>query len=146
MATVRRGRKAATGFLRDFQEFALKGSVMDLAVGIVIGAAFGKIVESFTNDVLMALINPLLTQMGGDWQKLMFGPIALGKFLAAILNFLIIAFAIYLVIRAIAKFKRQEAAAEEAEAPPDPVLESQARLTEAIDKLTERLDSQRSGE
>jgi large conductance mechanosensitive channel len=141
MATLRRGRRATTGFLRDFQEFALKGSVVDLAIGIIIGGAFGKIVESFTNDVLMALINPLLAKMGGNWQNLMLGPIAIGKFIAAVINFIIIAFALYLVIRAIAKFKRQEAAAAEEEAPPpDPTLESQARLTDAIDRLTQTME------
>jgi large conductance mechanosensitive channel len=63
---IRRGRGAATGFLRDFQEFALKGNVVDLAIAVVIGAAFGKIISSFVDNVIMPLINPLVSAVGGN--------------------------------------------------------------------------------
>jgi large conductance mechanosensitive channel len=53
--TVLPNRRAASGFIKDFQDFALKGNVLDLAVGVVIGAAFGKIVEAFTNGIIMPL-------------------------------------------------------------------------------------------
>lgn len=104
-----RSRKIATGFVRDFQEFALKGNVMDLAVGVIIGAAFGKIVTSFTENIIMPLINPLLAATGEDWRAWTVPPgLKIGAFLGTILDFLIIALALYLAIRAIARFKRKE--------------------------------------
>ncbi|HEY9728851.1 MAG TPA: large conductance mechanosensitive channel protein MscL [Chroococcales cyanobacterium] len=141
MATVRRGRRAASGFLRDFQEFALKGSVVDLAIGVIIGAAFGKIVSSFVEDVIMPLLNPLVSAAGKDWRTLEIGPgIKIGSFLGSIVDFLIIALVLYLVIRALARFKRQEEAVEEVKS--EPAIQSQERLTDAIDRLTHTLESQ----
>ena len=113
---VGRTRRRATGFLRDFQEFALKGNVMDLAIGVIIGAAFGKIVTSFTEDIIMGLLNPLLAQTGTDWREFTVPPgLKIGSFLGTVLDFLIIAFALYIAIRVIARFKRQEE-----KAPPAP--------------------------
>jgi large conductance mechanosensitive channel len=141
MATVRRGRRAASGFLRDFQEFALKGNVVDLAIGVVIGAAFGKIVTSFVEDVIMPLLNPLVEAAGKDWRTIEIGPgVKIGSFLGSIVDFLIIALVIYLVIRALARLKRQEEAVEEGT--PDPAVQSQERLTSAIERLTQTLESQ----
>lgn len=98
---VGRGRRAATGFLRDFQEFALKGNVLDLAVGVVIGAAFGKIVTAFTEGIIMPLLNPLLSQAGGDWQTwtIQTGAkpedgLRVGAVLASMVDFLIVALAL----------------------------------------------------
>lgn len=112
---VGRSRRATTGFLRDFREFALKGNVLDLAVGIVIGAAFGKIVTSFTEGIIMPLLNPILALTGKDWRAwtIQTGAnpedgLKIGQFLAAVVDFLIVALAIYLAIRAIARFKRKE--------------------------------------
>lgn len=106
---IGRSRRATTGFLRDFQEFALKGNVMDLAVGVIIGAAFGKIVTSFTENIIMPLINPLLAVTGKDWRAWTVYPgLKIGEFLGTILDFVIVALALYLAIRAIAKFKRKE--------------------------------------
>ncbi len=111
MAIGRNGRRVS-GFMRDFQEFALKGNVMDLAIGVIIGAAFGKIVTSFTNDIIMPLLNPLVAFAGTDWRTFGIpigaGKIAIGSFLGNILDFVIIAFALYIAIRAIARFKRKE--------------------------------------
>ncbi len=61
-----RGRRRASGFLKDFQDFALKGNVVDLAIAVIIGGAFGKIVTSFVEDVIMPLINPLVSFAGKD--------------------------------------------------------------------------------
>ncbi len=110
---VGRSRRAATGFLRDFREFALKGNVLELAVAVVVGGAFGKIVTSFTEDVLMPIINPLLARTGTDWRELTIPPnneagVKIGSFLGSIVDFLIIALALYLAIQAIARFKRKE--------------------------------------
>ncbi len=111
--TIARRRRAATGFLRDFQEFALKGNVIELAIAVIIGGAFGKIVTSFAQDVVMPLINPLISFAGGDWRQLVIrtgatGGIQLGNFIGSILDFVIIAFALFLAIQALAKFKRRE--------------------------------------
>ena len=106
---VGRTRRRATGFMRDFQEFALKGNVMDLAIGVIIGAAFGKIVTSFTEDIIMPLLNPILGAAGEDWREFTVPPgLKIGQFLGTVLDFVIIAFALYIAIRVIARFKRKE--------------------------------------
>lgn len=135
-----RARRRASGFLRDFQEFALKGNVVDLAIAVIIGTAFGKIITSFVEDVIMPLINPLVSLSGKDWRTITIGPgIAIGKFLGAIVDFLVIALILFLAIQALQKFKRQE---EVAENPlPDPNLVAQERLTGALDRLTQTLES-----
>lgn len=113
---VGRTRRRATGFLRDFQEFALKGNVMDLAIGVIIGAAFGKIVTSFTEDIIMGLLNPVLERTGTDWREFTVPPgLKIGHFLGTVIDFVIIALALYIAIRAIARFKRKEE-----KAPPAP--------------------------
>jgi large conductance mechanosensitive channel len=139
-------RRRATGFMRDFQEFALKGNIVDLAVAVIIGAAFGKIVTSLIEDLVTpAILNPALQAARvDDLAQLSFNGIKYGSFLAAVLNFIVIAFVLFLVIRALAKFKREEEviAAEEPPAP-DPIVQSQERLTGAIDKLTQTIETQR---
>ncbi|MBE9177345.1 large conductance mechanosensitive channel protein MscL [Oculatella sp. LEGE 06141] len=117
--TVRRTRTATTGFLREFREFALKGNVVELAIAVIIGGAFGRIVTSFTEDIVMPLINPLLATAGGDWRTRTILPpfnIAIGSFLGAILDFIIIALALFLAIRFLQRFKRKE------ETAPDPAV------------------------
>lgn len=138
MARARKG-----GLLSDFKEFALKGNVVDLAVGVIIGAAFGKIVTSFVEDIIMPLINPVIALAGKDWRELTIGPgIALGKFLSAIVDFAIIAFVLFLAIQAIQKFKRkEEVEAAEAPPPPEPSIIAQERLTGAIERLTRTIES-----
>jgi large conductance mechanosensitive channel len=105
--------------LKEFKEFAVKGSVVDLAVGVVIGAAFGKIVASFVEDVIMP---PLGVLVGG----VSFGDLAIklrdaagaappvlwkyGKFLQTCFDFAIVAFAIFIVVKAINRMKREEPA------------------------------------
>jgi large conductance mechanosensitive channel len=136
-----RPRRRATGFLRDFQEFALKGNVVDLAIAVIIGTAFGKIISSFVEDVVMPLINPLLAVSGKDWRTITVGPgIALGKFFGSIVDFVIIAFILFLAIQALQRFKRQEEVMEETP-PPEPQVLAQERLTEALDRLTETIEA-----
>ena len=95
------------GFLKDFKAFAIKGNVVDLAIAVVIGAAFGKIITSFVEHILMPLINPLIPGVG--WQDYEVGPgVKIGQFLAAIVNFIIIAFAVFLVFRGIQSFRKKE--------------------------------------
>ncbi len=95
----------------EFKEFAMKGSVVDLAVGVVIGAAFGKIVDSLVNDIIMPIVGILIG--GYDFSKLSLkvgeAEIKYGNFIQSSLNFVIIAFVLLMVIKAINKMKRKEA-------------------------------------
>jgi large conductance mechanosensitive channel len=93
--------------LKEFREFAMRGNVMDLAVAVIIGGAFGKIVTSLVNDMLMPLIGLL---MGGvNFSDLAFvvgeAVIKWGAFVQAIIDFVIVAFVIFLIVRAINRFK-----------------------------------------
>jgi large conductance mechanosensitive channel len=136
-------RRRVSGFMRDFQEFALKGNVVELAIAVIIGGAFGKIITSFVEDIIMPLINPLVSVAGADWRTITIPPgIAIGKFLGAVVDFIIIAFVLFLAIRAIARFKREEEVAAAEEPAPDPALQSQERLTGAIERLTKTIESQ----
>lgn len=107
--TIRRSRRATTGFLQDFREFALKGNVIELAIAVVIGAAFSKIITSFVEDIVMPFINPLVPQ--GNWREAVVGPgIRIGSFFGSIIDFVIIALVLFIVIRALGSWKRQEEA------------------------------------
>lgn len=95
------------GMLKEFRNFAIKGNVVDLAIGVMIGAAFGKIIASVVDDIIMPLINPVMP--GGNWQQLVIYPgIKLGSFLAVVLNFIIVAFILFLIVRAINKVRKDE--------------------------------------
>jgi len=106
--------------LKEFKEFAIKGNVMDLAVGIVIGAAFGAIVNSLVADIIMPLIGIVMS--GVDFKSLMVtvgaAKVTYGNFIQAIINFIIIAFALFLVIKAVNSTRKKEAAVPAA--PPAP--------------------------
>jgi len=94
--TRRKGQK----FWQEFRDFAIRGNVIDLAAAVVIGGAFGKIVSSFVEDILMPLINPLLP--GGNWRESVIGPgIKLGSFAGNVLDFVMIALALFLIIRVV---------------------------------------------
>jgi large conductance mechanosensitive channel len=141
---VRRGTEAAGGFLAGFRDFIMRGNVIDLAVAVIIGAAFGKIIESLVADIITPVIlNPAMKAAKVDTlAQLSAGGVQYGLFLAAILNFLVIAFCLYVIIQAFEKAKkrmlRQEALAEEAG---DPVVVAQERLTEAIERLTQVMET-----
>ena len=99
------------GFLKEFKEFAVKGNVVDLAVAVVIGGAFGKIVSSLIDDV----ITPLLLKPALDAAHLsnlneltIFGTVKYGNFLSAVINFVIIAFILFLIIKGINATKKKE--------------------------------------
>lgn len=129
------------GMMKEFRDFAMRGNVVDMAVGIVIGAAFGKIVSSFVNDVLMP---PIGMAIGGvDFSDLSMtlkeasGEAAAvtlnyGNFLQTVLDFLIVAFAIFMVIKAMNKLKKKE---EEAPAEPPKPSNEEVLLTEIRDLL-----------
>lgn len=145
------------GFLKDFKAFAMKGNVIDMAVGVIIGGAFGKIVTSLVNDIIMPLVG---TIMGGiDFktasvvlkEAVMEGETVLqpkvvltyGNFIQTVVDFLIIAMSIFVTIRVITKLterrkKEEEAAAAPAPAPaPQPSAEEKL-LTEIRDLLKEK--------
>jgi large conductance mechanosensitive channel len=96
------------GLLKEFKDFAVKGNAMDLAVGVIIGAAFGKIVSALVDNIFMPVINPLIP--GGDWRSIMLGPMKVGAFGGAVLDFLIIAFVIFLVVKGINSMKKESVA------------------------------------
>jgi len=127
--------------LKEFKEFAVKGNAVDMAVGIIIGAAFGKIISSLVADVIMPPIGVLVG--GVDFTKLAVilkekaGDVPAvtlnyGNFIQSVVDFTIIAFAIFLLVKLINNLKKQEAAAPVA--PPEPTKE-ELLLTEIRDLL-----------
>jgi large conductance mechanosensitive channel len=113
------------GMMKEFKEFAMKGNVIDLAIGVVIGAAFGKIVSSLVDDVITPLLlKPALEAVDAkDLDKLViFGTVKAGVFLSAILNFIIIAFILFLIVKGINRLKRKEEAPPAPAAPPEDIL------------------------
>ena len=117
---------------KEFKAFVLKGNVLDLAIAVVLGVAFGAIVTSLVNDIIMPLVGIILGGIDFASLSIQVGSAAVlyGKFIQAIVNFLIIAFVIFLVMRAMVKLKKQEAAAP----PPGPTAEEKL-LTEIRDLL-----------
>jgi len=144
------------GFLKEFKSFAMKGNVLDLAVAVIIGGAFGKIITSFVNDVLMPPIGLLLGNtdfsdlrlvlktgkeavMNGDQvvsPAVAQVTINYGVFVNTVLDFLIVAFSIFLVVKAFNRMKKKEAAAPPP-APPAPSKE-EVLLAEIRDILKEK--------
>ncbi|MFC4410862.1 large conductance mechanosensitive channel protein MscL [Chungangia koreensis] len=122
----------------DFKAFAFKGNIFDLAIAVVIGAAFGKIVSSFVENILTPLLGILMTGIDVSGLKIQVGDaeILYGVFIQSIIDFLIIAGAIFLAIRLLMKFKRKEEENVEKEAPPVDVKEQ--LLEEIRDLLKEQ--------
>ncbi len=110
------------GFLKEFKEFAVKGNVIDLAVGVVIGGAFGKIVTSLVEDIITpAILTPALEAANlQNLSELVIPGTAIkyGNFISAAISFIIVAFALFLMIKGINKLKRAEVPVEEAPAGP----------------------------
>jgi len=129
------------GLVKEFKEFAMKGSVVDLAVGVIIGGAFGKIVASFVSDILMP---PLGVLLGGvnfsDYKATLVEAVGdkaavtlnYGMFIQNVIDFLIVAAAIFLAIKAMNSAKKKEVEAPAAPAPP---TTEQVLLTEIRDLL-----------
>lgn len=125
------------GLLSEFKAFAMRGNVIDLAVAVVIGGAFGKIVSSLVDDIITpAILTPALNAAKlSDLSQLVIPGTAIkyGNFLSQVISFLIIAFALFIIIKAINSTKKKEVAA----APPAPPKE-EILLTEIRDLLKER--------
>lgn len=131
------------GFLKEFKEFAMRGSVVDLAVGVVIGGAFGKIVTSLVNDIIMPPIGYITG--GVDFSNMKYviteaneqaevAEVAInyGTFINVVIQFIIVAFCIFLVIKGINSLKKKE---EAAPAAPDAPTKEEVLLTEIRDIL-----------
>ena len=101
------------GMLKEFKDFALKGNVIDLAVAVVIGGAFGAIVSSLVDDVITPLVlAPALKAANAqDLDKLAWGAVKYGKFLAAVIKFIIIAIILFLLVKTMNNLKKKEIAA-----------------------------------
>lgn len=126
--------------LKEFKEFALKGNVLDLAVAVIIGGAFGKIISSLVDDIFMPIIGKLTAGTDFTSLRIVLSPavvengevvtpeaaIMYGNFIQNIVDFIIVAFCIFLFVKLInaatAKRKKEEAAAEEAPATPEDIL------------------------
>lgn len=109
------------GMLSEFKEFAMKGNVVDLAIGVIIGGAFGKIVSSFIDDVITPLLlKPALeaANLSKIEELTIFGGVKYGMFLSAVINFVIVAFVLFLLIKGINAAKKKEAPAPTAPAGP----------------------------
>ena len=123
--------------IKEFKTFAVKGNVVDMAVGIIIGAAFGKIVSSFVGDIITPALGILIG--GVDFSDLVITlkaaqgdlpavVVAYGKFIQTVIDFIIIAFAIFMGIKVINRLKHEEAAAEAPAAPTEPPAPSNEEL------------------
>lgn len=143
------------GMLQEFKEFAVKGNVIDLAVGVIIGAAFGKIVDSLVGDIIMPAIGAVVGKLDfsnffvvlgtappgvamtlADLKKAGVPVLAWGQFVTVAVNFLILAFVIFLLVRMINRLRRSQAADKAAEVAPPP--EDVQLLREIRDALKTR--------
>ena len=139
------------GFMTEFKEFASKGNVVDLAVGVIIGGAFGKIVGSLVDDVFMPIVSKIFggldfsnyfIPLAGQTEVVLAeakksgAVLAYGSFITVVLNFLILAFIIFLMVKQINRLKRQVPA--EPPAPPAPTPEDVILLREIRDALNRR--------
>ena len=101
------------GFIKEFKDFAMKGNIVDLAVAVIIGGAFGKIISSLVDDIITpAILTPALKAANlSDLTKLVIPGTAIkyGNFLSAVISFIIVALALFVIIKAINKTKKQEA-------------------------------------
>lgn len=128
--------------LKEFKEFAMKGNVVDLAVGVIIGGAFGKIVSSLVNDIIMPVLGLILGGMNLSDRKLLMHGISgkavtlnYGMFIQTTIDFLIIAFSIFIIIKAINKFNKKK---EEIKEEPVKPSKEEELLSEIRDILREK--------
>jgi large conductance mechanosensitive channel len=133
-------------FFSDFRDFIMRGNVIDLAVAVILGGAFNGIVNSFVQDIITpAILSPAIKAAGVDTlSDLTISGIKYGLFLSSVINFLVIAFCLFLVIRSFEALKRklirkEEIAEAEAEATAEvnPEIIAQENLTKAIETLTQ---------
>lgn len=136
-------KKGKKGFWAEFKEFISRGNVMDMAVGVVVGSAFTKIVNSLVNDIITPALGFLIGKMDFTGFQLVLNEnaiIAYGQFIQAVLNFLIISLVIFLMIKMINKLhrKKEEEAAPEPEPAKEPEKDPQLVLLEEIRDLLKK--------
>ena len=137
-------------FINEFKQFAVKGNAVDMAVGVIIGGAFGKIVSSIVNDIIMPPIGWLIGGVNfsdlkctlpavdiAGLEKMQPATINYGSFIQTIIDFVIIAFCVFLLVKGINKLARKKAEEPKPETPPAPSKEEQL-LTEIRDLLKEQ--------
>lgn len=137
-------------FINEFKQFAVKGNAVDMAVGVIIGGAFGKIVSSIVNDIIMPPIGWLIGGVNfsdlkftlpavdiAGLEKMQPATINYGSFIQTIIDFVIIAFCVFLLVKGINKLARKKAEEPKSETPPAPSKEEQL-LTEIRDLLKEQ--------
>lgn len=126
-------------FMEEFKQFIARGNVMDMAVGVIIGGAFSAITTSLINDIIMPVLGIFTGSI--SFAALSFtvngAVIAYGNFIQAVLNFLVMAFVVFCLIKAINRFHRKKAEPEAPPAPPEPSAEEKL-LTEIRDLLKEK--------
>ena len=130
-------REKTGGFFAEFRKFIARGNVMDMAVGVIIGGAFKSIADSLTADILMPLLGILTNQITFSNLAVNVGGavIGYGKFLEAVLNFLIMAFAVFCIVKAINSFHRRLERQETAQAAAQAPSQEERLLTEIRDLL-----------
>jgi large conductance mechanosensitive channel len=131
-------------FLKDFKDFASKGNVLDLAIGVIMGSAFGKIVSSLVNDIIMPVISVLTGGLNFNDIKIILVEavgektevaLLVGSFLKNVIDFVIIALSIFVMVKALARFKRkEEAIPTPAPAPVETELDVLKRIEKALAK------------
>ena len=121
------------GFISEFKEFISKGNVLDLAVGVIIGGAFGKIITSLTDDIIM----PIVGLIGGqpDFSAIHLGPIKIGLFTNALVGFLILAVIIFFIVKGANSIKKKPIEVVAAPTTPPPPTTDQQLLMEIRDAL-----------
>lgn len=133
--------------LKEFREFAMRGNVVDLAVGVIIGGAFGKIVSSLVGDIFMPVLGVLTgginfsnmaVTLKSPIDQLPAVQLAYGKFIQASVDFLIVAIAVFFFVKLLNRLKQKQEAAPAAPAPPPAPTPSEALLTEIRDLLKSR--------
>jgi len=122
------------GFISEFKAFAMRGNVVDLAVAVVIGAAFGKIVASLVDNIFMPVIGAVLGGIDFSGLAIEMGKvtIAYGKFIQSVLDFVIIAFVIFMVVRAMSKMQKKEEAKPAAPAEPSEEVKLLREIRDAL--------------
>lgn len=121
------------GLVSEFKEFISKGNVLDLAVGVIIGGAFGKIVSSLTEDVIMPIVG--LVGKQPDFSTIQLGPVKIGLFLNAVIGFLILAVIIFMIVKGANSIKKKPVEVVAAPASPPPPTTDQQLLMEIRDAL-----------
>lgn len=131
-----RGKMAHMSVMQEFKSFAMRGNVIDLAIGVIIGGAFGTIVNSLVGDIVMPVFGAITGEI--NVARLSFelygAEIAYGKFLQAVVSFLIVAWSLFIVVKAINKFKKKEAA----KPPEEKILTDEVKLLTEIRDLLKR--------